>query len=66
MGGRPENLTRTVTITISTTPQVKRALEKLVRTGYYGKNPADAAERIIAQRLASSLNEQRIIEHRKS
>ena len=44
-----------VTITISTTPQVRRALQRLVRTGFHGKNPAEAAERLLARVLEQRL-----------
>jgi hypothetical protein len=51
MSGRPTNVNSTVTITVSTTPQVKRGLEKLVKAGTFGKSPAEAAERIISEKL---------------
>jgi hypothetical protein len=40
-----------VQITISTTPPVKKHLERLVVTGLYGKNAAEAAERLVAREL---------------
>jgi hypothetical protein len=46
---RARNHLPTVTITISTTPQVQRHLVDLLATGLYGKNVAEAAERLIAQ-----------------
>lgn len=46
-----------VTITISTTPQVRHALLSLVKTGFYGKNPAEAAERLLAQVLEQRVRE---------
>lgn len=46
---RARNHVPTVTITISTTPQVQRYLVDLLSTGLYGKNVAEAAERLIAQ-----------------
>ena len=48
---RPPNNIGTTTITISTTPRIKRCLEVLVNTGYYGKNPSEAAERLLARGL---------------
>jgi hypothetical protein len=48
---RTANHISTIQITISTTPPVKRLLEKLVATGLYGKNAAEAAERIVARGL---------------
>ena len=58
--GRNLNKIETVTITISTTPPVKRYLEKLVVTGLYGKNAADAAERLIAQGLERLISEAKL------
>jgi hypothetical protein len=46
---RAPNHLPTVTITISTTPQVQKYLVDLLSTGLYGKNVAEAAERLIAQ-----------------
>jgi hypothetical protein len=46
---RPANRLPTVQITVSTTPQVQQYLVELVRGGLYGKNIAEAAERLIAQ-----------------
>lgn len=48
---RLPNRVPTVTITISTTPQVHRSLVRLLSTGLYGKNVAEAAERLIAQSI---------------
>lgn len=48
---RPRNKADTVTITLSTTPQVRRWLEILVADGSYGKNVAEAAERLIAEKI---------------
>lgn len=47
MARKPNSL-QTVQIRISTTPLVQAYLDKLVDTGLYGKNPAEAAERLIA------------------
>ena len=46
---RSRNHLPTVTITVSTTPQVQQYLVELLSTGLYGKNVAEAAERLIAQ-----------------
>lgn len=43
-----KNDLESVTITITTTPQVKQGLQALVQTGFFGKNPAEAAERLLA------------------
>jgi hypothetical protein len=54
---KTKNLLGTVTLTVSTNPVVEDRLERLVSTGFYGKNSAEAAERIIAKAL-SVLDEQ--------
>ena len=46
---RTPNHLPTVTITVSTTPQVQSYLVRLVSTGLFGKNAAEAAERLIAR-----------------
>jgi hypothetical protein len=48
---KPPNSIGTVQITISTTEAVQDCLERLVLTGFYGKNPAEAAERLLARTL---------------
>ncbi len=48
---RRANPLRTVTITLSTTPQVQQYLLRLVSTGLYGKNSAEAAERLLAHSI---------------
>lgn len=45
---RKKNQLKTVSITISTTQPVIDYLEVLVESGLYGKNPAEAAERLIS------------------
>ncbi|HKH44910.1 MAG TPA: hypothetical protein VKM72_09645 [Thermoanaerobaculia bacterium] len=49
--GRTRNPTRTVTFTVSTTPTVRGYLEALVERGLYGKNVAEAAERLLSEKL---------------
>jgi hypothetical protein len=46
---RKPNSAPTAKITISTTPQIYGYLQQLVRTGLYGKNPAEAAERLVSE-----------------
>lgn len=46
----------TVQLTVSTTPPVKGYLEQLVSTGLYGKNSAEAAERLVARALEDLIN----------
>jgi Arc/MetJ-type ribon-helix-helix transcriptional regulator len=48
---KEQNLLATEQITISTTPPIIKRLETLVKTGYYGKNVAEAAERLLARLL---------------
>jgi hypothetical protein len=52
------NTIGTVQITISTTGPVQKHLEQLVLTGLYGKNPAEAAERLVTQRIEYLLSTQ--------
>jgi hypothetical protein len=51
------NLLPTVQVTISTTPQVGVYLDQLLTTGFYGKNRAEAAERLIVSTLKQLLKE---------
>lgn len=48
---RENNLLATEKLTLSTNPLIVERLERLVRTGFYGKNPAEAAERLVAKTL---------------
>jgi len=48
---KTKNLIETATLTVSTNPLVEDRLERLVSTGYYGKNAAEAAERLLAETL---------------
>jgi hypothetical protein len=48
---KPKNMVETKPLTLSTTPPVIDSLERLVMTGFYGKNPAEAAERLLAETL---------------
>jgi hypothetical protein len=50
MPRKPNDLP-TEELRLSTTPQVVSYLKHLLRTGFYGKNPADAAERLLARTL---------------
>ena len=51
MAGRNRNQLETEQLTLSTTPIVVGYLKDLVSTGLYGKNPTEAAERLIASTL---------------
>ena len=48
---KPNNLLETDKLTLSTNPIIVKRLERLVHTGFYGKNAAEAAERLVAQTL---------------
>lgn len=48
---RPKNSTETVQITLSTTLQVKRLLEELSETGFFGKNAADTAHMLLKEKI---------------
>lgn|GEM_PF-852757 len=54
---RKPNTLNTVQVRISTTPPVQTYLDKLVNTGLYGKNPAEAAERLITSGIKELLRE---------
>jgi hypothetical protein len=56
MARKPNNVA-TVMITISTTERVQRHLEDLVSGGLFGKNPAEAAERLVARGIENLLRE---------
>jgi hypothetical protein len=55
---KDQNLLPTKYVTLSSNPQVVKYLEKLVMTGFYGKNVAEAAERILAQELEARVREE--------
>jgi hypothetical protein len=52
---RPENITPTETLRLSTTPQVVALLEQLARTGLHGKNPNEVAEELVRLKLREAL-----------
>lgn len=56
MARKPNSIT-TVTITISTTEGIQQYLEDLVAGGLFGKNPADAAERLVARGVENLLRD---------
>ena len=57
---RPRNDLKTEPLTLATTPQVVAYLKQLLKTGLYGKNPADAAERLLTRTLEQLLRAGRI------
>lgn len=48
---RPRNAVKTVKLQLATTPQVVAALERLVRTGKFGKNASEAGEEMLRLKL---------------
>jgi hypothetical protein len=48
---RQPNQLKSVQITVSTTEPVKAYLEQLVPSGLYGKNAAEAAERLLVKAI---------------
>ncbi len=58
---RTPNTVKTITITVSTTPPIFAYLEGLVETGLFGKNPAEAAERLIARGIEEHLGQGTLI-----
>jgi Arc/MetJ-type ribon-helix-helix transcriptional regulator len=57
---KPKNLIPTATITVSTTEQVEKYLEVLVHTGEFGKNTAEAAERVLVLGLQNLMGAGRL------
>jgi hypothetical protein len=47
-------------LTLATTPQVVAYLKQLLKSGLYGKNPAEAAERLLSRTLEQLLNDGKI------
>ena len=48
---KAQNLIRTERLTLSTTPHVLSLLGRLVQSGLYGTNHAEAAERLVSKGL---------------
>jgi len=53
MGGRTKNSVDSVSFQITTTQRVTNDLERLARTGYFGKNKNEAAEQLMRAQLRS-------------
>ena len=56
MPRKPNNL-RTIQLTISTTQHVENYLKALVSSGLYGKNPTEAAERLVSSSIERLIRE---------
>ena len=48
---RAQNPVDTEALKISTTPEVRAELDRLVATGLFGKNRSEAAEQLLRERL---------------
>jgi len=48
---RTPNQLDTVDVRFSTTTQVRQCLERLVATGFYGRNTSDAVDRLLTETL---------------
>lgn len=57
---KPKNVTPTQQVTIATTPQVVRILTRLAEQGLHGKNVAEVAERLLAEKLRDFVEQKRI------
>ena len=65
MPRKPNDL-KTVPIQISTTPPVERYLKELVSTGFYGKNNAEAAERLVAASIQNLVKDGTLVRQRRN
>jgi hypothetical protein len=65
MARKPNNIKTAPPITLSTTPPVVAYLEQLVATGLYGKNPAEAAERLVANGIRNLLKDGTLLQFKK-
>lgn len=57
---KPPNTTETRRITIATTPQVQKILDRLVGEGLHGKTIAEVAERLLSERLREFVDQKKI------
>ncbi len=53
---REKNIVESVQITLSTTSRVRDYLEELALMGLYGKNVAEAAERLVSDMINQKIN----------
>lgn len=52
---RPQNLAETLTLTISTTPQIKEWLDFVAATGMKGKTAAEVASRFVEEKVLAMI-----------
>ncbi|HZR03161.1 MAG TPA: hypothetical protein VFA81_08335 [Burkholderiales bacterium] len=57
---REKNQLETAQLTLATTPAVVSYLRELVKTGLYGKNQSDAAERLLSATLEQMVRDGRL------
>lgn len=55
MSPRGPNLLHTASLPLSSNERLERHLERIVRTGFYGKNPTEAAERLLSEKIKDLL-----------
>ncbi|HEX4952601.1 MAG TPA: hypothetical protein VF017_04295 [Thermoanaerobaculia bacterium] len=65
-GSNRSNAVNTKEVKIRTTPAVVADLERLVKTGYWGKSTAEAAEAVLKEGLRQILKEERELVERSS
>lgn len=63
--GRKKNDVGTWTVTISTTPQVEVYLKRLITSGLFGKNTAEAARRVLESALEAKFEAGKVVVDRK-
>ena len=59
---RKENTLKSIELRTTTNPVLKAQLEELVKTGRYGKNWTEAAERLIAEALGKLISDGKLKE----
>jgi hypothetical protein len=62
--GRARNQLETVQLTVATTQPVVDYLQDLVLTGLFGKNPSEAAERLLANGIEQLIRESTLLRRR--
>jgi hypothetical protein len=62
MAGRPKNAFKSATVTISTPPQIKQCLEKLVSHGVFGQSPSEVAKSLIEEEIKRLVREGTFLE----
>lgn len=63
---RSKNQVETVQLTIAATPQMVVFLRQLTDTGLFGKNPTEAAERLLARALEERVSSGELKSYRRT